>query len=193
MAVREIGRVRLVVVFLAALAAGCRPPTPVPSTPPVVDLWEAYREADVAARAEAGDAKLVSASAQWQGVDAETLLAGTGRWSFVFYSAQEQAVLDVVVDTAGAQVVNRTRVWTPPRVLELGAWREGPRDALSIFLAYGGREFLERYPEAVVSLHLGATETGGARWSLDALDLGSRETLSVRIDAESMQVLPTSP
>jgi len=169
-------------------------PTATPSapTPPVVELWDAYRQGLGAAQAEAQDARLVSASTQWQEAEEEELLTGAGNWSFVFYSPQSDNVLDVVVGLEEAQVVNRTRVWDAPQVLPEGGWEAGPRDALLVFMAYGAREFLEGHPQAVVDLHLAEGEKGPT-WAVAALDVNDHSLLSLVIDVETLEVLSVAP
>jgi len=162
---------------------------PLNPTPALVDLWDAYGQARGAAQAQAADAQLVSASTQWQAVGAEALLAGTGAWSFVFYSPQSGDSLDIVVSAGAAQVVNQTRVWVAPRGMAGGAWQAGPRDALLVFLAYGGRAFLDEHPLAVVDLHLAESDAGGAVWAIVALDPEDQSLFSLLVDAETRQVL----
>ena len=181
------------------LIAGCTypgpaepTPTPAPTLEPV-SLWNAYRRAEVTVRSEAPDAGLVSASTQWQTEDPDTLLEDPPQWAFVFYSPSQQTVFDLLVDASQARVANRAQVWTTPQTLEPGGWQEGPRDALSIFLAYGGQEFLEGHPGATVSLHLATNEEGAAVWTIAALDIATRETLSLQIDAANLQVLTILP
>ncbi len=186
--------------FLPAilLLAGCTFPGPLESTAQPtptrasVSLWDAYRWAEAAVRSEAADAQPVSASAQWSTVSPETLLQEPPQWAFVFYSPGRRTVFDLVVDAHQAQVANRSQVWTPPQVLQPGAWQRGPRDALLVFLAYGGQEFLEEHSQAVVSLHL-AAEEGKTMWNIATLDWESQETLSILIDAENLEVLLILP
>lgn len=160
-----------------------------PPAPALVDLWDAYAQARGAAQAQAADAQLVSASTQWQTVDEEALLAGNSDWSFVFYSPERGRSLDLVVSAGGAQVVNQTQVWMAPRGMVEGAWRAGPEDALLVFLAYGGRAFLDEHPLAVVDLHLAAGDEGEPVWAIVALDPEGRGLLSLLVDAETRQVL----
>jgi hypothetical protein len=150
-----------------------------------VELWEAYEQARSAARARLPDAALVSASTQWQQPDEPALLAGAFDWSFVFYSPEKRSTLDVVYSAGAAQVVKETQVWVSPGVLEEGKWRAGPRDALLAFLAYGGRPFLEKHPEAVVDLNLGPGDGEATVWTVVALDVSDRGVLAVSVDAES--------
>jgi len=175
--------------FTSVAATAPGPPAPAPV---LIDLWDAYEQALAAAQARMGDAQLVSASAQWQVASEEALLSGVGNWSFVFYSAAESSVLDVVAGAGGAQVVNQTRVWTASKVMAVGDWQTGPRDALLVFLAHGGRAFLEAHPQSVVDLHLSETEGYGPTWAVVALDVNDRSFFSASVDADTMQVLASS-
>jgi hypothetical protein len=161
-------------------------PTPMPMS---LDLWDAYGEALVAAQAQAEDAQLVSASTQWQMASEEMLLDGVSNWSFVFCSPTSSNSIDVVVNASTAQVVNQTRVWAAPKALVEGAWQAGPREALLVFLAYGGRLFLDEHPQAVVDLHLADGDEGEAVWTIVALDPGDRSLLSLPVGAETRRVL----
>jgi len=172
--------------FSPIAAATIASPTP---TRMLVDLWDAYRQARAAAQAQAEDAQLVSASTQWQAVSEETLLDGANNWSFVFYSPANSSSLDAVVNAGTARVVNQTRVWVTPRALAEGGWQSGPQDALLVFLACGGRAFLDEHPQAMVDLHLAEDDEGGVVWTIVALDPKDRSVLSLLVDAESGQVL----
>jgi len=159
------------------------------STQEPVDLWDAYEQAHAAAREEAEDAELLSASTQQQAASEETLMSGVGNWTFVFYTPAGKSVLDVIVDSESARVVNQTRIWNKPEVLTEGAWRKGPRDALLVFLAQGGRKFLEEHLQAVVSLHLDSGDNGEPIWDIAALKMGERSPFAARINAETQEVL----
>ncbi len=163
-------------------------PTP---TPALIDLWDVYGQARAAAQVQEKDAQLVSASTQWQATSAESLSGGSSNWSFVFYSPASSVSLDVVANAGTAQVVNQTQVRVAPETMAGSAGQAVPRDALLVFLAYGGRPFLDEHPRAIVDLHLAAGDEGGVVWTIVALDPKDerRSLLSVRIDAETMQVL----
>lgn len=154
-----------------------------------VALWDAYGQARAAAQAQAADAQLVSASTRWQAASGEALLNGASCWTFVFYAPSSGNALDVVVDAGVGRVVNQTQVWVAPDSLAEGAWQAGPRDALLVFLAYGGQVFLDEHPQAVVDLHLAEGDQGGPVWTVVALDAGGGGLFSLLIDGETRQVL----
>jgi len=171
---------------------------PEPTAPPpsagqeAVDLWEAYNRAQMAARASDPDAQPVSASTQWQAATEDALLAGAHQWSFGFYGARDEKAIDVVVTPGSARLANQAQVWDAPLTLSEGAWQQGPRDALLVFLARGGREFLQKHKQAVVSMHLANSEEAGPLWDVAAVTMGDRSLVAVRIDAETLEVLSTT-
>ena len=104
------------------------------------------------------------------------------------HSPEDGNSIDVTVNVGTAQVVNQTQVWIAPAALAEGAWQTGPREALLVFLACGGRAFLDEHPQAMVDLHLADDETEAA-WTIVALDPEDRSLFSLLIDAETSQVL----
>jgi hypothetical protein len=157
-----------------------------------VDLWDAYKRARMTASASTRDAQPVSASTQWQAATEDALLAGADQWSFGFYGPGDKKAIDVVVTPDSESLVNQTRVWDAPAILREGAWQKGPRDALLVFLARGGREFLEKHPQAVVSMHLASSEEAGPLWDVAAVTMSDRSLVAVRIDADTLEVLSTT-
>ena len=167
--------------------------TVAPPTPPTLEMWDAYERAQAAAWQAAPDARLVSATAQWQGATEKEMLAGADNWVFTFYSPKEGQLIVVHVSPEKAQAVHRTQMQVPPAQLAEGRWQEGPKDALLIFMANGGRAFMETHPGAVIDLHFGNYEGRGAAWDILASDTESREVVTVVIDAETMRILTHSP
>ena len=159
----------------------------------LIELWDACEQGHEVALAEAEDAQLLSASTQWQAVNEEMLMSGADDWSLLFYSPENSTVLDVVVTGGVARVVNQTRVWTAPQVLDEGKWRAGPGDALLTFLAYGGREFIQEHPQAIVDLHLAESDDTGPTWIIVTLDASDQSAFSLLIDSETGQVISTAP
>jgi hypothetical protein len=161
-------------------------------TPAAVDLWDAYEQACTAARAQASDAQLVSASTQWYAVNENTLQHGPSNWTFAFYSPASKDVLDVIANAGTARVVNQAQVWVTPAAMAEGSWQSGPSGALRAFLACGGRAFLDEHPQAVVDLHLAGNDEGSPVWTIVALDPETRSLLSLLVDVETGQVLSAS-
>jgi len=163
-----------------------RPPA---STAGARDLWGAYEAALRVVRARASDAELVSTSARWQAAAEEEVVAGTSDWTFVFYSAERGAVLDVIADGLGVQVVNESPVWSAPRVLGQGTWRAGPRDALVVFLEYGGRDFLREHGGLSLDLHLSRVGDVGAAWTVVAVTPAGSARWGLQVAADSGRVV----
>jgi len=157
-----------------------------------VTLWDGYGLALQAVTAKTPDAQLVSAGTQWRSAIERQLLAGASTWSFVFYSPQRRSTFDVAVREGGVRVVRETEVWRSPQPLPEGKWRKGPQDALLVFLAYGGREFIEANPDAVVDLHLASRDDGRPVWTIVALADQSQAPNTLQIDAETGEVLLNS-
>ena len=167
--------------------------TVAPPTPSTLKMGNAYERAQAAVWQEAPDAQLVSATAQWQGATEKEILAGAANWVFTFYSPKEGQIIVVHVSPERARVVHRTQMQVPPAQLAAGRWQEGPKDALLIFMAHGGRAFMEAHPEAVIDLHFGDYEGRGPAWDILASDTASREIVTVVIDTETMRILTHSP
>ncbi len=153
-----------------------------------VDLWEAYERARTSAEESGAAVQPVSASAQWQSATEDALLNGAGQWSFGFYAPDDQKTLSVVATKESARVASQTPARDAPMTLAEGTWEEGPRDPLLVFLARGGREFLERHEETVVSVHLANRDGEGSLWDVAALSTDDRSVLALRIDAETLEV-----
>lgn len=181
-------------LFWSGRIAGNPGPAAAPPSPgqESIDLWDAYERAQAAARQNGRDAQPVSASAQWQSATENALLTGPSQWAFGFYAPNDNQVLDVIVTRESARIVDQSRAWDALATLGDGAWREGPRDPLLVFLARGGREFLESHEQAVVSVHLANSKGEGPLWDVAAVTMGDRSVLALRIDAETLEVLSTT-
>lgn len=178
---------------LSASWSGAGNEAPATPTRELVGLWGTYQRARLAVTEAEPDAQFVSATSQWEHPDGETLLSGRGEWTFVFYDSAAKEALDVVVSEGAGRIVDRSRIWQAPEVLaEEIVWR-GPRDAMAVFLAYGGEAFIAAHPEAIVSAHLGVSDAGRPVWTVSAINIADRDVLSVATDAETNQVLSTSP
>lgn len=167
-------------------------PSPPAAVSEPVTIWAGYQLALDAVRTQASDAQLVSAATQWRAATEDQLLAGASTWSFLFYSQSRGSTFDVVVSERSARVVNETETWRRSQTMTEGEWRKGPKDALLVFLAFGGREFIGQNPDAAVDLHLGMRDDGHVVWSLVGLGDPGQAPETVQIDAETGEVLATS-
>ena len=181
----------LVAGVLRSNSLGDSPSAPA-GVPESVTIWEGYQLALDAVRAQASDAQLASAATQWRSATEERILSGANTWSFVFYSQSRGSIFDVVVGKGSAQVVSETEIWHRPQTVTEGEWRKGPKDALLVFLACGGREFVDENPDAAVDLHLGMTDDGRSVWMI--VGVGDRGSVpkALRIDVETGAVLLNS-
>jgi hypothetical protein len=167
--------------------------TVAPPTPSTLEMWDAYERAQAAIWQEALDVQLVSATTQWQAATEKEVLNGADNWVFTFYSPAKGQLIVARVNPERAQAVHRTQTQAVPARLPEGRWHEGPKDALLIFMANGGRAFMEAHPTAVIDLHFGDYEGRGPAWDILASDAESREIVKVVIDAETMDILTHSP
>jgi hypothetical protein len=174
------------------------PLSPSPTPPPTaatkgieadraVTVKELYPLALEVATAWRGDARLVSASADWPGPTAENL--GDQQevpWAFNFYSPAARQVYAVAVSEGQARGVRASQVprdLTPAAVEE---WQIDSPAALATWLANGGRDFLARYPQAEVSARLRfPSDSPTPLWMVWGLDEQSAARFAVKIDAAS--------
>jgi len=162
-------------------------PHPEPEESAPHTLSSAYQAAWESTQEEGDDLRLLGASTQWQQASEEAILKEAGNWVFTFYAPSKREEIDVLVKPQGARIVNRSRVYKVRDGLSDGQWQEGPRDALLIFLAQGGREFLTHHPTATVNVHLSSNQSQ-AVWTILATDIGA-ESLSVQVEATTNRFL----
>jgi hypothetical protein len=163
-------------------------PSPASPAASLPTAEEALGPAKEAARRWQPDAQLVGVSATWSRARRESLLAGPGGWSFLFYSSAAGEIRYVGVGPAGASLDRSFPAPTPPETVPEEKWRFAAADALLFFLASGGERYLRDHPSAAVNLRLGA-EAGRAVWTVLAVE-GDKEPFIVRIDASTGERLP---
>ena len=133
-----------------------------------------------------GDARLVSASADWPSPTAETLEDQEVPWSFNFYSPAARKVYAVAVSGGQARGVRENQV---PRDLNPAAvegWQIDSPAALATWLANGGSDFLTRYPQAEVSAQLRfPSDSPTPLWTVWGADEQSSANFAVKVDAAS--------
>ncbi|WP_420642331.1 hypothetical protein [Candidatus Leptofilum sp.] len=157
----------------------------------------AYAVAQNKATAWQTDAQLLSAQATWpQGASAQALLQGEESWGFTFYSpaAQKIAVFSVVEDDASL-VAEGDHQQTDP-VLSTSGWNLDSRDAIQIFINKGGQAFLAEQGVSAMTMSLLASDTeenGRLEWLISLFSLQTGQSLTMRLDATSGELLATNP
>jgi hypothetical protein len=170
-------------------------PSPVSSPAAAAEAAEADRGATAkafyplaleVASAWQGDARLVSASANWPGPTAETLEDQEVAWSFNFYSPAVRQVYAVAVSGGQARGVRASQVPRDLNPAPVEGWQIDSPAALATWLAHGGRDFLARYPQAEVSARLRfPSDSPTPLWTVRGLDEQSSAHLAVKVDAAS--------
>ncbi len=137
-----------------------------------------------------GDARLVSASADWLGPTAENLEDQEAPWSFNFYSPEARKVYAVVVSEGQARGVRASQVPRDLNPAPVEGWQIDSPAALATWLANGGRDFLARYPQAQVSAQLRfPSDSPNPLWTVRGLDEQSSAHFMVKIDATSGTII----
>jgi hypothetical protein len=133
-----------------------------------------------------GDARLVSASADWLGPTAENLEEQEVPCTFNFYSPAAGKVYAVTVSEGQARAVRESQVPQALNPVPVEGWQIDTPAALTTWLANGGRDFLARYPQAEVSARLRfPSDSPTPLWMVRGLDEQSFANLAVKIDAAS--------
>jgi hypothetical protein len=173
------------------------PLSPSPASPPsaategaeadkLATVKELYPLALEVATAWQGDARLVSASADWLGPTAENLVDQEVPWAFNFYSPAARRVYAVAVSEGQARGVRESQVPRDLNPAPLEGWQLDSPAALATWLANGGRDFLARYPQAEVSAQLRfPSDSPTPLWMVRGSDEQSSANLVVKIDAAS--------
>ena len=147
---------------------------------------ELYPLALEMATAWQGDARLVSASADWQSPTAENLGGQEVLWSFDFYSPAARKVYAVAVSEGQARGIGAS--WVPGELnpAPVEGWQIDSPAALATWLANGGSAFLTRYPQAQVSARLRfPSDSPTPLWMVRGSDEQSAANFVVNIEAVS--------
>lgn len=152
-------------------------------------LEEAAQQAEVRARAWAGDVILIRAEAPWRpGAVGRALETPPVTWSFYYYSPATSELVGVVVGREQLFWVPPLEIsYTPKSIPALPPY--GVEVAWLSFRAAGGEEFLRTHPEAMVDFRLRPHQSGIV-WSVAAFD--KQDYIEVLIDANSGAVMPFS-
>lgn len=151
-------------------------------------LRPAYRQALALALNWQPDAQVCSAMTSWQVASGNSLTLGRSAWAFQFYSPAQRQIQTITVDHGGAGLGRMQAAKTAPQQV-MPDWDLESQELLLTFLGYGGQEFLDAHPSANMHLQLKADGTERSVWYVTAVDPGTRQTLTIVIDARSREVV----
>ena len=134
------------------------------------------------------DAQLVGVNTSWQLTAGDELTFGRPTWSFRFYSPAARQIQTMMVDKGGARALRQVPVRVAPPPVEAD-WSLGSQDLMLIFMAYGGRDYLDRHSNASVHFYLKREGDGRSTWYLSGLDPVARQSFVVGVDALSREVV----
>ena len=149
----------------------------------------AYPLAEGAAKDWRDDAYLLSATAAWSQATEKGLREGKTSWAFYFLSplARQIRVFSVTAEgVAGTRTMDALSV---PSGIDPSRWQVDNPEVIRLFLEQGGQGFMEQHPDASLHLRLAADEDGRLVWMASSLSSGSKENLSVKIDAQTGEVI----
>jgi hypothetical protein len=151
-------------------------------------LRDAYKQALAAALGWQPDVQVVGANTSWRLANGDALSLGRPAWSFSFHSAAAGHVQLVTIDQQSARFGPQQPAGAVPQPVAPD-WDLDSEELLLTFLSYGGKAFLSAHPGANIHMQLKADEAGRSIWSITAIDPIQRESLLVRVDARTRQVV----
>lgn len=149
----------------------------------------AYPLAERAAKGWQEDAYLLSATAAWSQATEKGLREGKTSWAFYFLSplARQIRVFSVTTEeVAGTRTMDALSI---PSGIDPSRWQVDSPEVIRLFLERGGQGFLDQHPDGGLHLRLAADEDGRLVWMASSLSSGSKESLSVKIDAQTGEVI----
>jgi hypothetical protein len=151
-----------------------------------VTARESYRLAETAARQWAADALLVNARATW--TPESNLRPDEAAWDFIFYSPAQSAIALIAVRDSQANILNTSAANQAFTAGDLEQWQVDSPAALETVLASGGRSFREQEGQTTIILTFNAGEMA---WLATLINATTRQTLTIRVNANSGEVTET--
>ena len=151
-------------------------PLPLPQEP---TARQAYRAAQEAARAWQTDAQPATLAAHWRQTRGRWPSQST--WTVQFYSPATGRMAVVVVEAGRARLLQETITPYPLPTWAEDRWRVDSPQALEVWWAEGGADFLARHPQAEVAIQLGPAGPADPRpvWTVTAVAGNQVHTLSI--------------
>jgi hypothetical protein len=153
-----------------------------------LSLKSAQAQAWVLAQDWQEDARLVGVTTTWQVAAGDRLTLSRPVWSFTFYSPSGREAQLLSVDPGGAHALRQISLQAGLASVDAD-WGLDSGDLLVTFMAHGGEEFLKQHAQMNLYFRLKADGAGRSTWHLTAVDLRTRESLTVNVDALSRQVI----
>ncbi len=180
----------VIVVYLAlGLAALASQRSSVPPPKEALTAKEAYAQAQAAALDWREDARLLSVTAAWSQATEKDLATGETSWGFYFLSPLARQVQIFSVTEEGATGIKTINATHTEGGIDPSQWQVDSPEAIRLFLANGGREFLAQHPGAAVNLRLAQEESGLLFWMASGLSSQDKATFSLALDAASGEVV----
>ncbi len=137
----------------------------------------AYEVAKPVALDWANDAALLSLRSTWK--PEEAYQNGTGDWTLVFYSSEQNATALISVVDGYPVLINVREVGSPPILQDETNWLVDSPAVIDHLLSQGGNEFLRSQPGSSLVLTLNLDKQGG--WKGTLIHKESRRTFSVHL------------
>ena len=145
----------------------------------------AYAVAAPAARTWAADAVLLHTRGNWP--VGTTFTAEQGSWSFLFYSAQRQAVALITTEGTGAEVVSENETAQRFNPDSIAGWQVDSPSVVEQLLDGGGQAFIDQYGDVSLIVSLKAME--GLVWTATLNATDADKLFRLQIDPASGQII----
>jgi hypothetical protein len=155
---------------------------PEPTQAPV-SARQAHQRAQAVARDWQLDATLTDIRADLHATRLDQLGTDPPAWVITFYSPSAGERRNVVVSSSSARASAPERPRGLPPTVDLSQWQVESGQALSLFLAHGGREFMTAHEPVDLFLVLTLSESGRLQWIVVALDSADAAHHVVTVDA----------
>jgi hypothetical protein len=154
-----------------------------------------YQAAQQQGLAWAGDAQLVSASANWPNVTALDQVGQPVEWSYRFYSPAKERlfIVKIALDNQVTTIEPPVKITVPPGSFSADRWLVDSPTALALWLDYGGAELLRRNPGLEVLIQLRHLKNYDSPvWMVAGLDKRTQDIHIVVVDAAEGFILQSN-
>ena len=154
----------------------------------------AYAAAQQTAVSWQPDAVLLNTSGNWpHGVSPQALHNGETSWVFTFYSPTTGKISGIsVLDNEAKQITEGT--YQPQNnLIQAGSWRINSHQAMQMFLAEGGEDFIQQEGATTVTMNFTTDNpTGQLEWNIITFSPKTGHLFSIQINANSGQIIASN-